>query len=888
LKKFIIIDGHSLLYRAYFALIRNPLYNSSGLNTSALFGFLNMFFRIIDDFSPDRLVVVQDKVRGGYRKELFKDYKANRSATPDDLKKQFPVFEKLLMSAGIPVLSHPDYEGDDIIGSLAVKYSGEPDQNMYIITGDRDMFQLLDVSDRLKVVLTRKGVSKIDIYDSEKFTREFGITPDKVIDHKALTGDRSDNIPGVRGIGPRTADKLIKRYSDLETLYENIDDLKGALRKKLEEDKELAFISRKLATIQTDMEIVLDKGEICFNPDFSEEFFEILSELEFTKFLDRFNIKPKKIEKEKIPLDYRVVDSEEQFEGLVKELEKVEDVCIDTETTSSDIEKLRLVGISISYQPYQAFYIPLGHIYPETSKQLEAEKILPVLSRILERKKVIGHNLKFDLMVLRKYGVNLKPGFDTSIAHYLIDSEATSHSLKKLSQRYLDEQMVSFDEVVKDNSDLSCIEISIVKDYSCADADHTFRLYKIFQEKLNKQGLEKVFFEVELPLINVLEKMEAAGIEINNDYLKKLEHEFLRNTAGIKQEMFKLSGQEFNPDSPKQLSEILFEVMGIPPVKKTKTGYSTNARVLEKLSVQGYEIARLIKRYRLYNKLLSTYIRPLPLLTDSESRIHTSFNQTVARTGRLSSSNPNLQNIPVREEEGRAIRKAFVASEGKMLISFDYSQIELRVLAHLSRDPILVKAFRDGDDIHSITAANIFGKDQSEVTSEERSTAKMVNFGVVYGMNAYGLSSRLGMSVKEAELFIDTFFEKYSGVGRYVDEMIEKGKKEKFSYTILGRKRRLPSNKNLLYRLAVNNPVQGSAADIIKLAMKEVDAFLDKRKYHAQMLLQIHDELIFEISLEEDRKSFVKKITDIMENVFKIEVPLVVNFSEGKDWGKLK
>ncbi len=888
MKKLVIIDGHSLLYRAYFALIRNPLYNSKGMNTSALYGFLNMFFRIIDDFSPDKLVIVQDKVRGGYRKELYKEYKANRSKTPPELKEQFPIFEKLLKSAGIPVLSHPEYEGDDIIGSLVKKYSDEDDEEIYVITGDRDMFQLLEISESLRIVLTKKGVSNIAVYDDKKFLDEFGITPDKVIDHKALTGDKSDNIPGVRGVGVKTADKLIKKYSDLETLYENIEDLKGALKQKLIEDKELAFLSRKLATIQTDMEIDISDEDICFCPEYTDEFFAMLSDLEFTNFLKRFDVKEIKREKKEIPVDYKLVLNKEQFNKMIDNILEHERICIDTETTSLDIKELKLVGVSISTEEQSGWYIPLRHFYLGVPLQLDTDTVIKSLNKAFFNKTIIGHNLKFDIMVLKKYGLNIKPGFDTSIAHYLIDSEAQSHSLKKLAQRYLGERMITYEELLQGASDLSGVDIERVKDYACADADMTLRLYNLFNDKIEHLGLKKVLNKIEIPLIDVLEKMERIGIKIDKEYLESLSKEFEERSGELKKKMFDISGREFNPDSPKQLSEILFEDLKIPPVKKTKTGYSTDAKVLDILAMQGHEIADIIKKYRLYNKLLSTYIYPLPKLADKDSRVHTSFNQTVARTGRLSSSNPNLQNIPVREEEGRAIRKAFIASEKNSLISFDYSQIELRVLAHLSEDPILIDAFEKGKDVHSITASNIFCKDISEITQGERSTAKMVNFGVVYGMNSYGLAGRLGISVSQAKGFIDTFFERYSGVKDYVNKMVENAKKDSFSHTLFERKRKLPTNKNLLYRLAVNNPVQGSAADIIKLAMIEVDRFLLGGSFDANMLLQIHDELIFEIADNEDHKLFIKKIRDIMENVYKLKVPLIVNYVSGKDWSQLK
>ncbi len=893
-KRFVVIDGHSLLYRAFFAFIRNPLYNSKGQNTSALFGFLNMFSRIIDDYKPDYLGVVQDKVRGGFRMDIYSDYKAHREATPSELKTQFPLFDKLLASMGIKSLADENFEGDDIIGSFCQEFGKE--NEIFVVTGDKDSFQLLEVSPNVRIVLTKKGISEVKVYDRGVFREEFGFDPIQIIDYKALTGDKSDNIPGVRGIGDKTATSLIQKYGSVEKIYENIDEIKGAVKDKLINDKENAFLSKKLASISFDFKIKNSLEDFKWDNTYKDDFRQYLTELEFRSMLQKFKLLPLKKE-EKLPeieKKYSVINNKKDFEELCEKIKSEEKIAFDTETSSLNFADMKIVGVSCSFKSGEAYYIPLGHFYLglEPESQLDRKYVLDKLNSLFLNKKVIAHNIKFDFLGLKKYGLDFDMWFDTSVAHYLLEPES-GHSLSKISEKYLNEKMIEFSELVPKGDSIASVEIERVGNYACADADICFRLYNLLEKKLKSENLEELFFKIEMPLVKSLSHMEWHGIKLDSDYLKTLEIEYSKKQQITQKEIFEIAGVEFNIDSPKQLSEILFNKLGIDPVKKTKTGFSTDASVLEELALKGVEIADKIVKYRNYAKLLNTYIIPLPKLTDRNGYLHTSFNQTVTTTGRLSSSNPNLQNIPIRTEDGNAIRKAFVAEKGKIFLSFDYSQIELRVLAHITEDGELINAFKNDIDVHSLTASGIFDVDISAVDKEMRRVAKMVNFGLIYGMNTYGLAGRLNIPNKEAARYIENFFAKYHKVKEFNEKVIEEAEKTRMVKTWFGRQRSLSGfNKNQLARMAVNTPIQGTAADIIKIAMNnlynELELNYDKNS-EVKMLLQIHDELVFEIPDTEEKIDYYKKrITEIMENCVKFKVPMKVDCEKGYNLGNLE
>ncbi|MCK9225245.1 MAG: DNA polymerase I [Candidatus Muirbacterium halophilum] len=896
MKKIVIIDGHSLLYRAYFAMIRNPLYNSEGQNTSAIVGFLNMYFKILSEFNPDGVCVVYDKVKAGYRKELYPEYKANRAATPDELKSQFVLFEEMLDLMNIPAICDREHEGDDLIGSIVYTLKDNKDVELFVVTGDKDIFQVLHFADNVNIVLTKKGISNIEIYNSQRFFDEYCFEPYQIIDFKSLTGDKSDNIPGVKGIGDKTATDLIVKFKTLENIYNNLDNIKDSVRKKLEIDKEKAFISYKLASIIYDFNINYSLEDLLFKKNYKAGLKDFLKKLSIRSIMNKFKFEEDEVqeleEKTKIiKTDYKIITSKEDFNKVLKDIkEKAEIVAFDTETTSLELRNQKIVGLSFCFEETKAFYIPLSHFYLGVPDQLSRDYVLKNLINVLNTKKIIGHNIKFDMLVLKKYGFDLKPYFDTSIAHYVLYPES-GHSIDYIAQNMLDVNMKKFTELIpRGNTMENCI-VEDAAEYACADADICLRLYNLFEKELLEKNLASLFYNIEMPLVKILAEMEFKGISLNSAHLNCLEKEFDEKINILQKEIFELSGEEFNIDSPKQLSYILFEKLGLQPLKKIKTGFSTDASVLEKMAIAGIPIAKQLLDYRNATKLLNTYIKQLPEIVDSDNKIHSSFNQTVTTTGRLSSSNPNLQNIPNRSWEGKEIRKAFIADKGKTLYSFDYSQIELRVLAHISDDKVLIEAFRKGKDVHSITASGIFHVDIADVTEDMRRVAKTVNFGVIYGMNAYGLASRLNIENSEAKNFINSLFEKYTKVAEFIENQHEKVKKDKIVITEFGRIRNLSGfNKSIVDRMAVNTPVQGTAADIMKIAMIKVFDKLELAvNKDVSLLIQIHDELVFEINDNvKDKELIIKNIVCSMEDCVKLSVPLRVDIKYGKNLGEME
>ncbi len=891
-KKIYLVDSHALLYRAYWAFIRRPLVTTSGENTSAIFGFMRMILRLMKDEKPEYMVCVFDSKKKTFRHEIYEKYKATRLKPPEDLNKQIEFTKKLLEEIGLPVMIKEGYEADDVMGTIAEKISSMGDEAI-IVSGDKDILQLVDGN--IRVYAVKKGISEMEIMDGEKIKRVWGVSPENVIDVLALMGDQADNIPGVKGIGEKTALQLISRFGSLEELYANLDKVDSeSIRKKLIEGKDNAFLSKKLVIIKRDVPVEFDVDMFRIKDFPRESGIEMLKEKELNTIVAE--LKPELIEKEselkaETPPSgrYSLVTSTDGLEKIREVILKAPLLSIDTETTGKDPMDSELVGISLCVKEGEGYYIPI-----KGKGVANGGELLDSIKPVLENREIkkIGQNIKYDILVLKNNGIELN-GIegDTFIAAYLLDPQKQRYKLDELAKEFLNYKMVSYGDVVKNKGEtLLDYDLEEVANYSCEDADIALRLYKIMKEKLVKEGLYDLYRDIEVPLINVLARMEYWGVKIDTAYLEEMSRKFDEELSRLEGEIYELVGEEFNVRSTKQLAEILFDKLKIPPVKKTKTGFSTDESVLEELAGK-YEVAKLLLRHRRLSKLKSTYIDSLPKMVNKRTgRIHTSFNQTITTTGRLSSSNPNLQNIPIREEEGRAIRRAFIAEDGWYILSADYSQIELRILASLSGDPSLMSAFLRDGDVHRETASILFGVEPEKVTEEQRAAAKTINFSVIYGMSPYGLAQRLNISKSEAAFFIDMYFQKYSGVRNFFDQLVEKVKKNGYVETLLGRRRYVPEinseNKNIFEaakRVAINTPIQGTAADLIKKAMVCIDNEIIKRGLRTKMLIQVHDELVFEVP-EEELEQTSNMVKDLMENAIKFNVPLKVNIAYGKNW----
>ncbi len=876
-----IIDGSSYIFRAYFAL--PPLTNSKGFPTGAIYGFVNMILKVLKDYSPEYVVCVFDAKAKTFRHEMFKEYKAKRPPTSDTLLVQIPYIKRITELFGIKVLEIEGVEADDVIGTLAKKAESFG-KNVVIISGDKDMLQL--VSDKVSVLDTMKD----KIYMPKDVFERFGVTPDRIPDFMGLCGDNVDNIPGVPGIGEKWAKSLISKYGSLEEIYENIQSVQNSrIRSILERYKDNARLSKKLATIETDLDIEFDLDSFKLSESRKDELKKLFMELEFFSILKDF------VEKEERDKEYICVTDEDGLSKVISELKNCEFFSIDVETTSEFPMEAEIVGISLSTSPDKAYYIPVSHRYKGCPRQLEKDFVLKSLRPYIEDSnlKKVGQNVKYDYIVLKKEGIEISNiHFDTMVASYLINPTKRNHNLDDLALQYLGYKTTTYKEVVGKRKDFSQVGLSDATYYSCEDADITLKLYLVLKDKIEEEErLKDLFYQVEIPLLKVLAKMEMAGIMIDIDYLSEISKEFSEKLLALSQKIYALAGKKFNINSSKQLSKILFEDLKLKPVKKMKTGYSTDVEVLTQLSLE-HELPALVLEYRTLSKLKSTYIDTLPNLVNPRTkRIHTSYNQSTTATGRLSSSDPNLQNIPIRGEEGKRIRRAFVADKNHVFLSLDYSQIELRVLAHLSKDPILLEAFRKGEDIHTRTAQEIFGVGPDEVTADMRRKAKTINFGLIYGMSAFGLSKELGISTTEADLFMKRYYERYSGAKSYLDEVFEFAKEKGYVETILGRRRPIPEinskNANIRQaarRVAINTPIQGSAADIIKIAMINIQKELESKNFRTKMLLQVHDELLFEVPYEEldDVRPLIK---EKMESCYPLLVPLKVDVKVGENWG---
>lgn len=883
-----IIDGSAYIYRAYHAIA--PLSNSKGVPTHAVLGFINMVKRLIREKAPKYLAIAFDTRGPVFRHEIYDKYKANRPPMPDDLRPQIPYIKEFVAASNILNLEELEVEADDIIATVTKKFTALG-HKVVIVSGDKDLLQLVSshsvMWDPMKDTVT----------DPEGVLKKYAVRIDQLLDYFSLVGDSADNIPGVPGVGPKTAQKLIDSYGSLDGLYENIDDLKKSkMKEKIIENKELAYLSRKLIRLKDDVPVTCELSDYRLVDADDETLRAIYEELGFTTLL-------KGVEKIKgVDVSgFITVRDTSQLSALVDELSRVKRFAIDTETTSLNARRAKLVGISISTTLENGWYIPLNHmddsgtlVSGQLSEQETKVALLPFLKSDAIQK--IGHNLKYDYTVLRScWGVELGSNLaDTLIAAHLLEIESRSLKLDDLCKdRGI--QLTSFQAVVdgdKREDAFSFVDIDKATGYGCEDVFGALLLWKEFEPELTARGLEKLYVEVEMPLIGLLAEMESYGIGLDPEVLACLSKEFSEKLAILETEIYGLSGHEFNINSPKQLAEVLFVEQELPHGRKTKTGYSTDVKVLEKLSVK-HELPRLVLRYRSLMKLLTTYVDKLAQIVDPETeRIHTSFNQAVTATGRLSSSDPNLQNIPIRTEEGSRIRGAFVPADKNVFISADYSQIDLRVLAHYSQDHALLTAFNNGDDIHARTAAEIFSVSPLLVNSEMRRVAKSINFGIVYGMSAYGLSSQLGISRKDAQRFIDKYFRLYAGVKNFMEEIVGQAQELGYVTTLLGRRRRVPeihaknkTRREFSERMAINTPIQGTAADIIKLAMLQCRETIRQNELQANMLLQIHDELVFEIA-ESDADLIEPVIKEVMEKSMKLDVPLVVNIERGKSLEK--
>ncbi|MCD6417733.1 DNA polymerase I [bacterium] len=896
-EKLILIDGTALAYRNHFSMIRNPLRNSRGVNTSALFGVLNSLAKIIREQNPDYIIFSFDSSKPTFRHEKYPEYKSTRAKMPDELSQILPVIKLAVEALNIPVLEIDGVEADDVVGTIANK-AAERGIETIIYTGDKDFLQLLRPG--IKMLAPGRAQKPDILWTHENAFNKFGVEPEQIVDLLALMGDSSDNIPGVPGIGEKTAVKLLKQWGSLDNIYANLDKIKGSVRKKLAENKDSAYLSRELATIRQNLPIEIDFDRAKLQEPDGEKLLPILKEYELASLVKKFL--PEHTDTEREEEKYILISSLDELSSLADELLKSEKICFDTETTSTDAMTARLVGISFTNAQKKGFYIPIAHRQSgglfESPDNIDFDAAKPFLKKIFSSDiEKIGQNIKYDMKVLKRAGIDVGGNiFDTMIAAYLIDPGSHQHGLDFLALKFLGHTMTSYSDVAgkgKSEKNFDEVEPKTAAKYSAEDVDITFRLAEIFERKLKEMNLWELFRKLEMPLVPVLMDMEMTGIALDEEYLSEIGERAQAEMEKMRAEIFALAGEEFNIDSPKQLSHILFDVLGIPPVRRTKTGYSTDAQVMQELELQGYEIAEKIVRYREMSKLLSTYIHTLPKLVNAETgRIHTTFNQAVAATGRLSSSDPNLQNIPIRNELGAEIRKCFIPEDGWLMMSADYSQIELRLLAHFSEDENLVSAFLRGEDIHNFTASLITGLPQDAITPKLRRIAKTVNFGIMYGQSSYGLAQQLKITNEEAAAFIDNYFKRYPKVRSCLDSIIQFAEENGYVETIMGRRRYLPDVKSESHqmreaakRAAINTPFQGSAADIIKMAMISIHRELEEQKFSARMLLQVHDELVFEFPPGEE-KSLVELVREKMSNVVKLKVPLVVDIGIGRNWGE--
>ncbi|MTT51188.1 DNA polymerase I [Alcanivorax sp. VBW004] len=912
-KPIILVDGSSYLYRAFHAL--PPLTTSSGQPTGAVRGVASMLRKLIKDYDPQYMAVIFDAKGKTFRDELFEEYKSNRPPMPDDLRAQVQPLHDLIRAMGLPLIIEDGVEADDVIGTFA-RIFGEQGAPVLISTGDKDMAQL--VTDKVTLINTMNNA----LYDIDGVKQKFGVGPELIIDFLALMGDKVDNIPGVPGVGEKTALGLLQGLGSLETIYDNLDKVadlsfRGAktLGKKLEDNKEMAFLSYQLATIKLDCDVSDDLNELKLQTPDAEKLAEYYRSLEFKGWLSELlegqdpaaEDAGKKVELEADSESVQSIDKEgyetvldaTALNAWIDALKNADVFAFDTETTSLNYMQAELVGVSVAVEAGKAAYIPFGHNYPGAPDQLDKQFVLDALKPILEddNLKKVGQNLKYDMSVLAEdAGITLRGvAFDTMLESYVLDSVATRHDMDSLSLKYLGHKTIGFEEIAgKGAKQLTFNQVGLEEagTYAAEDADITLRLHQSLWPKLENEGkLPEVFRDIELPLATVLSRIERNGTYVDATLLKHQSQFLAKRMAELQEKAFEIAGQEFNLASPKQLGEILYEKLAIPVIKKTPKGAPSTAEpVLQELALE-YPLPQVIMDYRGVAKLKNTYTDKLPeLINQRTGRVHTSYHQAVAATGRLSSSDPNLQNIPVRSEEGRKIRQAFLAPKGRKIVACDYSQIELRIMAHLSDDKGLTDAFEKGLDIHRATAAEVWGKTLDEVSDNDRRNAKAINFGLIYGMSAFGLAKQLGLPRKEAQEYIDLYFERYPGVKKYMADTRALAADNGYVETVYGRRLYLPEihskngqRRQAAERAAINAPMQGTAADIIKKAMIKVHDWLETTDFDAKMIMQVHDELVFEVA-EDQVEDLVKEVKARMESAAELKVPLIVDAGIGDNW----
>jgi len=890
----VLIDGTAYLYRAYHAL--PPLKNSKGENTGAIHGFLNALNKIIEDFNPKHIGLVFDAKGKNFRHDIYSEYKANRSSMPEELVEQIPKLYELLSLMGYPPIIIDGVEADDVIGTLSKKFKNI--REVKIFSGDKDFAQLVDKKTSIINPIN------LDIVDQKAVKKKFGVEPKNIIDYLALVGDKSDNIPGVPGVGNKTASRLINQYGNVEKIIEQKDLITGKVGEALKSNLNQLILSKTLATIKLDVDTSIELKDLIKFESNKKDLIKILKELELKTLLknesvnDEKNIE-KEVSKKEILTNFNIVTDKEKFLKILEKIGKEKLIAFDLETTSLDYINAEIVGISFALNSKKAYYIPIMHEDQSEYKQLSEKLVLEKLKPILENSQIkkLGHNLKYDRNVLRNYKISLEGiDHDSMLLSYVYDSTAIRHGLDSVSEKYLSHKTIHYEDVAGKGVKqipFSKVNIEIAAEYSCEDSLVSYELYNYLWERVSKDAnIVKVYKEIEIPLVPVLSKIERNGVLIDSKKLQNLSDELDSELKEIQKKCYKITKKEFNLNSPKQLQEILYTDLGIPVSKKTPTGKpSTNEDTLQFLS-ENYALPKLILEYRSLNKLKTGYTDKLPLQVSKKTgRVHTSYQQAITSTGRLSSTEPNLQNIPIKSIQGKKIRNAFIADKGKKIFAADYSQIELRIMAHLSGDKNLLKAFKNKIDIHSFTASEIFNINIDKVSPEDRRSAKAINFGLIYGMSSFGLSKQLGIPIPEAKDYMDIYFNRYPKIQSYMNEMKAFAKTNGFVETLYGRKLYLPEinskqgqRRSYAERTAINAPVQGTAADIIKIAMIEIDNWLVKKKSKTKMIMQVHDELVFEI-FENDIDEEVMQIINLMQNCVTLDLPLEVNYGIENNWG---
>ena len=890
----ILLDGTAYLYRAFHAL--PPLTNKKGENTGAIHGFLKALNKILEDFSPEHIGIVFDAKGKNFRHKIYSEYKANRSKMPDELSEQIPKLYEILDLLGFPPIIVEGVEADDVIGTLSNKY--KKNKNIKIFSGDKDFAQLVDSN-----VVIINPVS-LDIMDEGAVKKKFDIEAKNIIDYLALVGDKSDNIPGIPGVGAKTASRLINQFGNIEKIISSKDLISGKVGDAIRQNIDQLKLSKILATIKQDVNLDISLENLVKRDENRKELLKIYQRLELNSLLKdkRETDKLEKVDdvsEKKINIkNFNIVTEKKELLKIVEEIKKEKFFAFDLETSSLNYIDAKIVGFSIAFNA-KSYYIPIAHNKSKKYKQLSEKFVLDIFKDIIESQdlKKIGHNLKYDRNVLLNYGITLNGiEHDSMLLSYVYDSTAIRHGLDNASEKYLSHRTIHYEDIAGKGVKqipFADIDIDVAAEYACEDAEISYRLYDFLWSKVSKdKDIVKVYQDIEIPLIPILSKIETNGVFINSIELKKLSNELEKELNEIQSKCFKITKKEFNLNSPKQLQEILYNDLKIPISKKTPTGKpSTDEDTLQFLA-QTNEIPKLILEFRSLNKLKTGYTDKLPLQVSSKTgRVHTSYQQAITSTGRLSSTEPNLQNIPIKTSKGKKIRKAFIAEEGKKIFAADYSQIELRIMAHLSKDKNLLKAFKDEVDIHSFTASEIFSIEFEKVSSEDRRAAKAINFGLIYGMSSFGLSKQLGIPISEAKDYMDVYFKRYPDIQSYMNTTKVFAKNNGYVETIFGRKLYLPeiNSKNVqrrkyAERTAINAPMQGSAADIIKIAMIQIDQWLSKNKSQTKMIMQVHDELVFEVS-EKDLEKDTKNIINIMRNCVKLSLPLDVNFGIDNNWG---